>query len=195
MITRPQLGTIIVLAVGTIVLMLWLSGEPVSLSWFGSIGTSVALTYLMIKVFDRWAWRWALLQGWYVNRPHLWGKWDVTIKSEWEDPETGARPDEIKGTLSIRQTYSKVHARLRTNESQGDLATGTIKMEDDGRYWFYGVYRNEPDLTARRNSPVHNGSFRLEVEGKPNSPTKLRGHYWTDRKTQGMLVAIPTPKT
>ena len=194
MITRLQVGIIIAFAVGTIVVTLWLTGEHVSWSWLSSIGTSITLTYLMIKAFDKLLWRWPFLQGWFVNRPHLWGEWEVVIKSDWEDPETGKRSDNIQGKLSIRQTYSKVHARLRTKESQGDLATSTIKKEDDGRYWFYGVYRNEPDLTPERRSHVHNGSFRLEVEGEPNSPSELRGQYWTDRKTQGMLIAKPAPK-
>ena len=189
MIPRLHLTAIILVAVGTIVLTLRFSGEAVSWAWLTSIGTSVGVTLGAMTVFDRWLWRLPFLQGWFVKRPFLWGDWQAEIKSQWEDPQTGRCPDPIPATLSIRQTFSATHVRLKTDESQGDLIISSIKEEADGRYWLYGVYRNEPDLTVRRSSPLHFGAFRLEIEGKTTAPTHLRGHYWTDRTTQGMIIA------
>lgn len=190
MISRLHLSAIIVVAVGTVVAVLWASDEPVSWAWLMSIGASVGVTLGAMTAFDRWLWQMPWLQGWFVKRPHLWGEWNVEIRSHWEDPETGQRPDPIAATFSIRQTYSAVHLRMRSDESQGDLTSAKLVEGSDGRYTLAGIYRNEPDLAVRNRSQIHNGALLLEVEGQPNCPTELRGKYWTDRGTQGEIVAI-----
>ena len=70
------------------------------------------------------------------------------------------------------------------------MISSTIINSGDGRYKLTGIYRNEPDLQIMERSPIHNGAFVLEVEGHPNSPTTLKGHYWTDRLTKGEMTAV-----
>ncbi len=191
MISRLHLTVIVAIAVATIAITRLVAGEKVSLGWFTSIGVAVAVNMAVLTAFDRWVWRWNRWQGWLVKRPHLWGEWDATIDSHWEEkPGSGKHPDPIQANLSIRQTYTGLHARLQTPESKGDLVSSKIVENNDGRYRLTGIYRNEPDLSVRDRSSIHNGAFVLEIEGNPNLPTLLKGHYWTDRLTKGEMTAI-----
>lgn len=189
MINRLHLTVIIAIAVGSIAISRLIAGETVSLGWFTSIVIAVAVNMAALTAFNLWAWRWGVWQGWFVKRPHLWGDWDVIIQSHWQEPGTGNRPDPIAARFSIRQTYAAIHIRLKTPESKGDLIAATITDNGDGRYKILGVYCNEPSLEARSRSQIHNGAFILEVEGDPNNPTALKGHYWTDRLTKGEMVS------
>lgn len=189
MISRLHLTVIVVIAVGSIAIMRLIAGEVVSVGWFTSIGVAVAVNMAVLTAFNLWIWRWSIWQGWFVKRPHLWGDWGVAIESHWEDPATGERPNPISATFSINQTHAAIHVRLQTPESKGDLISAKIIDNGDGRYKLTGIYRNEPDLQVRDRSPIHNGAFVLEVEGDPNSPTALMGHYWTDRLTKGEMKA------
>ncbi len=91
----------------------------------------------------------------------------------------------VDAALSVRQTYTSSHARLKTDVSQCDLASSQIVDEGSGRFKFTGIYRNEPRLEVRDDSHIHNGAFILDIEGDALKPSSLRGHYWTDRDSKG----------
>jgi SMODS-associating 2TM, beta-strand rich effector domain len=188
-IERIHVGAIVIVAVTTMLVALYLSGEAVSWTWLKSIGASVAATYGATQVFNRFLWRVRLLQGWFVKRPHLWGDWDVTITSLWADPVYKSRPEPIEATFSIKQTYASVHMRMKSKESKGELLSAGIVANGDGSYRLVGTFRNEPDLSIRGRSQIHHGALMLDIEGPPNEPHRLRGHYWTDRETMGEIEA------
>lgn len=172
------------IAVASIAATRVIAGEQVSLGWFTSIGVAVTvLDGLVIAAFNRWFWRWRLWQGWMVKRPYIGGDWQVKL-----DYQRGDERGTVDATLSVNQTYSTFHARLQTDESQGDLISSKI-VDEGSRYKFIGVYRNEPRLEVRDRSPIHNGAFILDIEGDALSPSSLRGQYWTDRSTRGEFVA------
>jgi len=147
----------------------------------------ITVLVISLAAFDIWLWRWRILQGWFVRRPHLWGTWRVQIVSNWIDPATGRGIEPIDAFLTIRQTYSSIKLRMITNESTGDLLTGELLEKDDGSFRLAGIYRNEPRISARGNSPIHYGAFLIDVEGDATAPGPLKGHYWTDRGTRGEL--------
>lgn len=188
MISRPHVWLIVGIVILVVAGGLYVQGEEISQRQFTSMGIAVGSVITAITVFDRWIWRLGILQGWLVHRPHLMGEWTVTVRPLPPDKPANAV---INGTLSIRQTYLGVHARLETRESQGNLVCGQILREPDGRYRLAGVYRNEPKHEFRDGSPIHYGTFLLDVDGPPNRPTRLRGSYWTDRQTKGDLEAAP----
>ena len=190
MISRLHLTVIIGIAVGSIAITRLVVGESVSWGWFTSIGIAVAVNMVVITAFNHWIWRLRIWQGWFVNRPHLWGQWKVEIFSHWENPETTKRPATISADLLIKQTYIAIHARLQTDESRGDLISARLVESGDGRFRLTGIYRNEPNLDARESSEIHYGAFILDVEGDRNKPISLTGHYWTDRQTTGRMTAV-----
>jgi hypothetical protein len=62
--------------------------------------------------------------------------------------------------------------------------------KEDGGFRLVGTYLNEPNITARAASPIHYGTFLLDIEGSANKPSQMRGHYWTDRGTKGEMLAV-----
>ena len=109
----------------------------------------------------------------------------VTIVSTYMDPATGITVGPISAYMEVRQTYTTLSMRLLTGESSSELPAATIVRAADGVSRVCGVYRNDPRLSARSRSPMHNGAISLEVQGNP--PTALAGHYWTDRNTSGEI--------
>lgn len=189
MISRLHLGALILVVVVVFVGGIWLTGGEVSWGWFSLLGATITTVAVLLALFNLWIWRLNLLQGWFVKRPHLWGKWSVSIKPEWINPESGKKMEPIEASFAITQTYFGLHIRMESSQSSGELLHASLVAQDDGNFRVAGIYRNEPKLSERPKSAIHYGSFLLNVMGPPNSPTGMSGHYWTDRGTNGEMIA------
>lgn len=167
--------------------LLLVAGATLPDGFFKPTSQVAAAVVLALFAFDRWLWKWGLLRGWFVKRPHLGGTWRVELKSNWVDPSSGARPGTVNGFLVIRQTYSRLSMRLFTAESTSRLRGAEIVADTDDLYEVGAVYVNEPKFSVRGKSPIHSGALVLSVRGSP--PNLLEGHYWTDRNTNGEFRA------
>ena len=187
MIDRVQVSALIAVALASVAVSLVLAGEPLSWNWAKSFGGAVSATVGAMALFDRWAWKQRLLQGWFVKRPILAGDWTFAIKSLWTDPQTNRRPEPIKAKVTIRQTYTQLHLHLETPESAGDFAASRVVAKDDGTYQVFGVFQNQPRISVQDRSRTHLGAMVLDVIGHPASPSEVKGQYWTDRGTSGEI--------
>ena len=187
MIDRVQVSALIAVPLAAVAVSLVLAGEPLSWNWVKSFGGALSATVGAMTLFDRWAWKQRLLQGWFVKRPILSGDWKFVIESLWTNPQSGQRPEPIVAKVTVRQTYTKLHLNLETPESSGDFAASKIVAKDDGTYQVFGVFRNQPRISVQDRSRPHLGALVLDVIGAPESPRKLTGHYWTDRGTRGEM--------
>lgn len=187
MIDRVQVSALIAVPLASVAVSLVLAGEPLSWNWVKSFGGAVSATVSAMALFDRWAWKLRLLQGWFVKRPVLIGDWTFAIESLWIDPETRRQRDPIEARVAIRQTYSRLHLRLETPESAGDFVASNIVAKEDGTYQVAGVFRNQPRIAVQDRSRTHLGALVLEAIGDPALPGELKGHYWTDRGTSGEI--------
>ena len=187
MMDRVQVSALIAVPLASVAVSLALAGEPLSWNWMKSFGGAVSATAGAMALFDRWAWKQRLLQGWFVKRTILAGDWTFVIESLWTDPQTNLRPEPIEAKVTIRQTYTKLHLRLETPESTGDFAASRIVVKDDGTYQVFGVFRNQPRISVQERSRTHFGALVLDVIGDPASPRELSGQYWTDRGTKGEI--------
>lgn len=194
--TRIHISTIVLIAFLVSGVYLFLTGyEELSAGLLAPFTLTVTALTLLFAMFDKLLWRWNLLQGWFVKRPHLWGTWKAELRSDWIDPETGEGVPPIEGYMAVHQTRWAISIRLMTAESSGELMTADLLERDDGAFRLSGVYRNEPKLSVRERSPIHYGAFLLDVEGDANAPARLYGHYWTDRNTKGELTLVARTKT
>ncbi len=187
MINRVQISALVIVPLTTVVISLWLAGEPLSWNWLKSFGSSVSVTAGVLVLFDRWVWKLRILQGWFVKRPILVGDWKLNIESLWVDTQTKSSPDSIEAKATIRQTYTKLHLHLETQESSGDFIASRIISKEDGTYQITGIFRNQPRISKQDNSRTHLGAVILDVLGEPSSPDTFKGHYWTDRGTSGEI--------
>lgn len=217
MLSRTHISAFVGLTILVWLIVLWIEGKPVlSLSFVRPFGTVVGLIAGISIVFNKWAWAWPCFQGWFIKRPDLRGTWQVLLKSEWINPDTGKGIDPIVGYIVIRQTLMHISVRQMTKESKSHSVSSGITKEADEISRLSVVYRNEPDINLQgERSDIHYGAFWLEAmgnsrqdsDGKTNSalskfeqfkhflmlpfryqgPSKLEGHYWTDRKTRGSM--------
>lgn len=186
MISRLHLSAILIIAAAVSGIVLLVSGVAVKVEWLTSISATVTIMSLLLLIFERWMWRWRLLHGWFVKMPDLNGTWQVDLKSNWNNPETGRLIPVKIAYLSICQTYFNLSVRLMTDESISELVGSSIQHKKDGTYQVTGVYLSNPQINVRDRSPIHYGAFVLDVQGNP--PIGLLGHYWTDRNSAGDIV-------
>lgn len=130
------------------------------------------------------AWKWPIFRGWLVPIPYLGGTWHGWIKSTWQDPLTGSEPSPMPAILTIRQSFVRISCVMRTREMTSGSYTADFWLDVDNqvRRLAYN-YHSDPLATLHDRSVPHNGTMLLDIVGSP--PTKLKGPYWTGRKTTG----------
>lgn len=136
--------------------------------------------------FTAYAWRWGVFRGWLVPFPDLDGTWQGTIQTTWKDAN-GATPGPIPAILTIKQSFGRVSCVMRTAEmsSWSHLADFWLDTDEQIRKLGY-CYTSSPSLTVAERSQPHDGTMVLEIIGEPVE--KLKGIYWTTRKTTGEVT-------
>ena len=186
MLTRPQISAFLALSLALWIGFLVISGEPLSWSMLAPFGTVVGGVSFILLMFDIWAWKWPIFQGWLIKRPMLHGTWRTELQSDWIDPKTGETVPLINCFVVIRQTASNISLRMVTPESRSETVSAGIEAHSDGTFEVSCAYRNKPKAKFRDRSEVHYGAMLLGVENA--KPLRVEGEYWTDRKTTGSLV-------
>jgi hypothetical protein len=184
MITEIQLYVLILLAAVIWIIQLWIHGDSISHINFSQITSIIGVLIILLKIFDKWIWKWGIFYPWLVDKPYLQGTWKGSILSSWVDPEQNPKK-KIDSYLVIKQTYSSIYINLITKESSSNLLSGKIIKNPNNTFQVIGVYLNSPKLLNRKKSPIHYGSIILNLDGNP--PIKLHGEYWTDRNSQGEM--------
>lgn len=150
---------------------------------YRTIPILLGLTWL----FTVFGWRWKPLQGRLVPFPDLNGTWQGNIQTTWKNPETGEVPGPIPVILTIKQSFTKISCVIRTAEmtSRSYLAGFWIDSDDQVRMLGY-CYTSKPSVTVAERSKPHDGTIIFEILGNP--ATKLKGKFWTDRKSTGEVT-------
>lgn len=182
---RPSrtLIQVIVLVVGGVYFAAYLvKGLPTS-DLLQPLGAASAFAALAVLAFDHCLWRMPKIGFRLSGRPDIRGTWKGTLISQWVDPETGRKRPPFEVYLVIRQTFWSINATLITEESKSRTEMASLRGGSEGPSQLLGIYHNKPRAEVRHRSPIHFGSFSLDVA---TSPTRsLDGHYWTDRNTIG----------
>lgn len=166
--------------------ILFFEKETLHLSLLKPLFLVVTIVLWLALAFDVWLWKLSFLHDWLVKRPVIEGTWTAIIQTNWVDPRTGNVKPPIEAFMVVRQTFSMLYMRLLTPESISSLIGTEIVCSPDGIYCVSGVYRNEPKLDFREDSPIHYGAVWLQISDDDRDKT-IAGHYWTDRNTAGSL--------
>ena len=147
----------------------------------------VTIDMAIITFFATYLWKWKIFKGWLVPFPNLNGTWKGEIHSTWQDPSTGQRPLPIPTILTIKQSFFNVSCVMRTGEmtSYSFIADFILDKENQKKKISYS-YESNPISKVKERSPQHYGTTILDII--ENSNKKLKGHYWTDRKTTGDIT-------
>lgn len=164
--------------------LLWISGQPISISGLGLFDWIPSFILVLVGIFDRVAWRWPIVKR-FTHVPDARGTWRGELISNWKQPDGQALPP-ITACLVIRQTYFAVWVRLLSEQSASITISAELARAPDGVTTLVAVYRNVPRMSRRATSPIHFGAFLVELQGDPVK--RISGHYWTDRLTQGEMT-------
>lgn len=166
-------------------------GKGVTVS---DVWTALSVAYQTIPIvlavcafFVSYAWRWRIFGGWLVPFPDLNGTWQGDIQTTWRDPSTGDVLPPIPVMLTVKQSFTRLSCVMRTAEmtSYSFLADFWLDGDEQVRKLGYS-YRSSPLPTVRDRSQPHEGTAVFEIVGNP--ATKLKGVYWSDRKTTGEVT-------
>lgn len=165
------------------------SGESIFDLWSVLVITykTIPLVLLVAGVFVAQAWRWKIFCGWLVPFPDLNGTWHGTIQTTWKNPETGEIPGPIPVILTIKQSFIRISCVMRTAEMTSRSFLADFWLDGDEQIRMLGYsYHSFPLPSIRERSQPHDGTIVFELVGYPIE--KLKGTYWTARKTTGEVA-------
>ena len=184
MASRFTITVLVVFAASAWFLFLLAQGGDVGLDFFKPATFVVGLLSTTLWGFEKWVWRWSWVNR-FLKRPNLTGTWCGTLASNYVPKDHVSPVPPINVALVIHQSFTSLDLRLLTTESESESIATDLAPLPAGRYSITGLYRNEPGLSARNDSPIHYGGLRLNLQGEDLK--RLAGQYWTDRGTQGEL--------
>ncbi|AIO19074.1 hypothetical protein KQ51_01197 [Candidatus Izimaplasma bacterium HR1] len=156
-------------------------------SWFFVIPKVISLELGFYIIFKYYAWKWRLFSRWLVPFPDLTGTWLGKIQSSWINPETKRQIDQIPCMITITHNYKSISIKVYTGEMVSESFSEEIffDRETNTKRISY-TYTSKPNLLLADRSPIHEGTAILELI-KNESNMKLKGYYFTGRKTTGEI--------
>ncbi|HER24280.1 MAG TPA: hypothetical protein ENO17_04430, partial [Candidatus Atribacteria bacterium] len=147
----------------------------------------VSIDLVIYAFFVNWGWKLKIFRGWLVPFPNLNGTWEGFIDSDWIDTKTNKKNDPISVILTIKQKFSKIDCVMKTTEMVSQSYVEDFKINKDKQIQqLVYCYISKPKLSLSNRSSVHEGAIVFEIIGNPAS--KLKGEYWTTRKTTGEII-------
>lgn len=167
----------------------WASDLNLSLAkdFFSLVPKVVSADLLLIAIFVKWGWKFKIFRGWLVPFPDLNGTWVGYIYSNWVDDATGNKIAPIPAMLTVKQTFFTTSYVVRTSEMQSDsYVEGFLIDEQRQQKELTYSYTSKPRVSLAHRSNPHDGACVLSIIENPKR--KLKGRYWTERKTTGEMI-------
>lgn len=177
--TEERKNILLILAVVSIVFS-WsfykiLGYYQISLPWWVESPSVLFFYGLLFIIFDKWLWQY-LIKINFVKTPNLNGEWTGNLKSSFDNHSA-----EIKATLKVFQTWTRIKILLMTNQSSSHSESASIVINvPEGKYLSY-QYINDPKSNAVETMSIHRGTVGLFFDDKKNA---LEGEYYSGRGRQ-----------
>ncbi len=148
---------------------------------FVGIGKASIISTVLTTFFNKFLWKWRLLNGWLVDIPNIGGNWRGKLFYSFEGNKF-----EKEATITIKQTYLETSIKIKTNESWSDSVCCDFVFDSSGNncQLIYNYY-NEPLLSIRDRSQIHYGTAKFVIS---DDCLSMNGYYWTDRQSQGEMI-------
>lgn len=177
--TEERKNVLLILAVASIILS-WVSYKvfskyEITFPWWIE-GPSILFFYgLLFVIFDKWAWKFFRKIS-FIKTPNLNGEWGGYLRTSFDEHSS-----EMKASLKIFQTWTKIKIILTTEQSLSYSETASLVIEAaEGKYLSY-QYVNEPKSVAVKTMSIHKGTARLLFNEKESA---LNGEYYSGRDRQ-----------
>lgn len=146
------------------------------------ISTTITINIVLWTIFIKWIWTWKIFYPWLVQTPNLSGKWEGTLKSNWD----GGKLEPIPTEMTITQSFLHIQIKIKTGESRSHSVGASFDIDEErGCQQLFYSYLNTPNAGVRNRSEIHYGTSLLHFEGFDINT--LEGEYWTSRETTGEL--------
>lgn len=173
----------------TWLLLAWVSKLDMSVvsSFISLIPKVVTIDLILILIFTKWGWKLKIFRGWLVPFPNLHGAWSGSIHSDWVNPETKEKVPPIPVLLSINQSFFHINCKMMTGEMDSFSTAEGFNIEADRQIKQLAyIYTSKPRISLNERSLPHDGSIVFDIVENPEE--KLKGRYWTERKTTGEII-------
>lgn len=188
MASRPFLIAITIITLVAYAGNAIIHGHAMPSDLIGAVSPAVGVLSIIMLLYDKWLWALPGINLLQKKLPDLRGTWRVKIVSDYIDPQTNKTKSPFMAYFSIYQTNSSLTIRQYSEESDSVTLATTIITEPDDTHRIAAVYDNTPSLLRRNTgSTRHHGGFILRYSDGNN--VRLKGQYWTDRKTIGEMDA------
>lgn len=185
--TDERKNILLVLAIISIVFS-WgfykiLGNYQIALPWWVESPSVLFFYGWFFVIFDKWLWRYFKKIN-FVKTINLNGEWYGNLKSSFDN-----HTSEVKATLKIFQTWTRIKILLTTDQSLSHSETASIIVDTPGGKYLSYQYINEPKSNTAKTMSIHRGTVRLVFDEKKNS---LEGEYYSgrDRQNFGSLYFI-----
>lgn len=155
----------------------------------GSISV-FAIFGLLYTAFDRFLWRWPLVQR-FISPPNLNGEWVGEINSSYQptaaDTDDSQQPDggqPIDGEtqMSISQRWSSIEVEvINPGSSRSESTSGTFRTHKNDPELLF-TYVNKPIGEAASRLSMHEGTNTLRYTESVDNNDVLKGEYYTDEQ-------------
>jgi hypothetical protein len=154
---------------------------PLMTTLSGWIGVGLAISNftlfaLLFFLFDRYAWRWWPIRQ-VLGLPDLNGKWDC--QGQQFDPD-GKPTRTWTGTVTIKQTWSRLSVATRTETSRSSSGPASIMKDEGHGFRLLYTYQNEPVPGQPELNP-HRGTCELIFD---DACSEASGFYFNDHHRQ-----------
>lgn len=158
-------------------------------SWVFVIPKVITIQLVFYIIFKYYAWKWWIFSKWLVPFPDLTGTWLGNIQSSWINPETKKQINQIPCMITITHNYKNITIKVHTGEMISDSFSEELYFdrETNTKRLSY-TYTSKPNLLLADRSPMHEGTAVLELI--ENEKMRLKGYYFTGRKTTGIIDVI-----
>lgn len=151
-------------------------------SIFRAMSTGLSITTLFWLFYFSYGWKVPILNKVFY-RPNINGTWCGRLESDWKNEEgKGVGPKEFH--VVIRQSFLRIHFTTFTDGFVGVSYSETFSLNKEK-----GVkniaYLFRKDTTQDHDDFIQEGATELKlIEG---ANMKLKGKYWSSRKTNGKI--------
>jgi hypothetical protein len=143
-----------------------------SIPWWLDTPAVIGIYGIAFQAYDGWAWNWHWVRFLH-GVPDCSGDYALTIRSSHDGLQS-----ELRGTVKIRQTWTRIIVRVETGTSTSVSKGGyLVEAPGEGARLVY-LYHNTPRGQAVAEMSQHEGTASLVFSG---DGTTAVGTYYTGR--------------
>lgn len=143
---------------------------------FGHIGEAIAVTVIIVGIYERWLWKYNFTD----KTPRL----RKIYQGKLEYMNNGV-PQEKIITIHVKQSLLATSIKIITDEIISNSISSKLVYENN-EYILYYTYITNPKSKYSDENPIQYGTCRLRLDKESN----FHGTYWTSRKRVGDIYFL-----